>query len=106
MSVTNILVKISATCTYGIIIAIMYKSMIMKRRLKSSHIMGDKINDVNRFWDQFRDLVIQSGVSDSYADWYVKWRQKFAVSVKYLHDHDLYACTEQAGDFDPESSGF
>ena len=44
--------------------------------------MGVKINDVNRFWNQFRDLVIQSGVSDSYADWYVKWGQKFALSIK------------------------
>jgi integron integrase len=44
--------------------------------------MGDKIDDVNKFWDRFRDLVIQSGVSESYADWYVRWGQKFALSIK------------------------
>ena len=44
--------------------------------------MGDKINDVNKFWDRFRDLIIQSGVSDSYADWYVRWGRKFALSIK------------------------
>ncbi|MDB9822204.1 site-specific integrase [Deltaproteobacteria bacterium] len=44
--------------------------------------MKQKTNDVNKFWVRFRDSVIQYGVPDTYADWYVKWGQKFAVSIK------------------------
>ena len=62
--------------------------------------------DVNKFWAGFRKSVIKYGISASDADWYVKWGQKFDVSVKCLHDYDLHPCPEQAGDFDPESGGF
>ncbi|MFC1495288.1 integron integrase [Thermodesulfobacteriota bacterium] len=44
--------------------------------------MRDKQSDVNRFWDRFRDAVIKHGVPETYADWYVKWGQKFALSIK------------------------
>ena len=39
-------------------------------------------NDVNKFWAGFRKSVIQYGISESDADWYVKWGQKFALSIK------------------------
>jgi integron integrase len=44
--------------------------------------MDKKHNDVNKFWDNFRDLVIKSGISEKYADSYVKWGEKFAMSIK------------------------
>ena len=39
-------------------------------------------NGVNAFWGDFRANVIENGVSEKYADWYVKWGQKFALSIK------------------------
>ena len=45
-------------------------------------IMKQKTNDVNTFWSNFRDAVIRSGIDSSNADWYVKWAEKFAVSIK------------------------
>ena len=31
-------------------------------------------NDVNVFWFNFREAVIENGVSDRYTDWYVIYR--------------------------------
>jgi integron integrase len=39
-------------------------------------------NDVNRFWVNFRDEVIKSGIDEKYADAYVEWGEKFAISIK------------------------
>jgi hypothetical protein len=33
--------------------------------------MGKYHNDVNKFWDNFLDAVIECGISEDYADWYV-----------------------------------
>ena len=45
-------------------------------------IMGKDHNDVNRFWVKFRGKVVESGISEKYADQYVKWGEKFALSLK------------------------
>ena len=42
-------------------------------------------NDVNKFWTSFRKSVIKYSVSESDADWYVKWGEKFDVSIKYFY---------------------
>ena len=44
--------------------------------------MDKKDNDVNRFWNKYHEAVIKNGVSEKYADYYVKWGQKFATSMK------------------------
>jgi integron integrase len=44
--------------------------------------MAKNDNDVNGFWGNFRKKVIDTGVQEKYADWYVKWGQKFALSIK------------------------
>ena len=44
--------------------------------------MDKKDNDVNRFWNKYHEAVIKNGVSEKYADYYVKWAQKFALSIK------------------------
>ena len=38
-----------------------------------------KISD---FWQKYRQKVIASGVPERFAEWYVRWAQKFAVSMK------------------------
>ena len=45
-------------------------------------IMEKYHNDVNNFWIKFRDKVIESGVSEKYADNYVQWGEKFAIFIK------------------------
>jgi hypothetical protein len=34
------------------------------------------------FWNTFRDVVTRFGIDYSNADWYVKWAEQFAVSIK------------------------
>jgi len=34
------------------------------------------------FWNTFHDVVIRFGIDYSNADWYVKWAEQFAVSIK------------------------
>ena len=34
------------------------------------------------FWNNFRDVVTRFGIDYSNADWYVKWAEQFAVSIK------------------------
>jgi hypothetical protein len=36
-------------------------------------IMDKKHHDVNKFWLNFREAVIENGVPEKYADWYLKW---------------------------------
>ena len=47
--------------------------------------MDKNNNDVNQFWDKYREVVIKNGVSEKYVDYYVKWAQKFALSIKEYH---------------------
>ena len=43
----------------------------------------DKNNyDVNKFWVKYREAVTENGIGEKYADYYVKWAQKFALSIK------------------------
>ncbi len=44
--------------------------------------MMDKSNKVNDFWDSYRKVVVESGIPDKNADWYVRWAQNFAKSIK------------------------
>ena len=44
--------------------------------------MDKNNNDVNKFWLKFREAVIKNGIGEKYADHYVKWAQKFALSIK------------------------
>ena len=45
-------------------------------------IMEKNNNDVNKFWVKYRAAVIESGVDGKYADSYVEWGKKFALSIK------------------------
>lgn len=44
--------------------------------------MAKKPNNVNEFWDSYRRAVISSGVPDTKVKWYLRWAEKFAVSLK------------------------
>jgi len=44
--------------------------------------MNDKSNDVKGFWDSYCQVVVESGVPEKNAEWYVRWGQKFAESIK------------------------
>ena len=44
--------------------------------------MEKKLNKVNSFWESYRDGVIESGVKENAAQWYVSWAQGFARSLK------------------------
>jgi len=44
--------------------------------------MKNNNDSVNRFWDNFRNVVIEQGVDQKYADLYVEWGEKFALSIK------------------------
>jgi hypothetical protein len=44
--------------------------------------MDQKPKNVNNFWLLYRNAVIGSGISEKNAEWYVRWAQKFAVSIK------------------------
>ena len=50
--------------------------------MKAEEIMTKNDEGVNAFWVNFRTTVIESNVPEKYADWYVKWGQKFALSIK------------------------
>jgi integron integrase len=39
-------------------------------------------NDVNKFWDSYRQAAIATGVPAKNAEWFVKWAEKFAVATK------------------------
>ncbi len=38
--------------------------------------------DVNKFWDNFYDIALKTGVQETTARWYVIWARRFASSVK------------------------
>jgi integron integrase len=42
----------------------------------------DKSNKVNDFWDLYRQVVVESGIPEKNAEWYVRWAQNFAKSIK------------------------
>jgi integron integrase len=44
--------------------------------------MMDKPNNVNDFWDSYRNVVVEAGIPERNADWYVRWAEKFAKSIK------------------------
>lgn len=44
--------------------------------------MMDKPNNVNDFWDSYRDVLAEAGIPVRNADWYVRWAEKFAESIK------------------------
>jgi hypothetical protein len=44
--------------------------------------MENNKSEVNKFWIKFHDLVIENGIPEKHADWYVRWGQKFALSIK------------------------
>ena len=44
--------------------------------------MGQKPNNVNKFWLLYRDAVIGSGIPENTAEWYAHWTQKFDSSIK------------------------
>ncbi len=44
--------------------------------------MDQNANKVNKFWTGYYEAVVESGIPEKTAEWYVNWAQKFAVSVK------------------------
>ena len=44
--------------------------------------MMDKSNKVKDFWESYHRVVVESGVPEKSAEWYVRWAQKFAKSLK------------------------
>ena len=44
--------------------------------------MKQKTRIVNDFWDKFREEVINSGIPENKADWYINWAKKFALYIK------------------------
>ena len=44
--------------------------------------MIDKPSKVKHFWDSYRNVVVEAGIPDKNADWYVRWAEKFAKSMK------------------------
>jgi hypothetical protein len=44
--------------------------------------MNEKANNVNEFWAAYMDAVVGSGVQEDIAEWYVRWAQRFAISIK------------------------
>ena len=54
--------------------------------------MKEKGNDVNKFWNDFKKAALESGVKDTVVDWYVKWSERFARSIK---GKPLRSCTKR-----------
>ncbi len=44
--------------------------------------MTQKSENINKFWKKFHKAVVDSGVAEAMAIWYVNWAQKFATSSK------------------------
>ena len=42
--------------------------------------MDKKYNPINKFWVDFRSVVLEQSINEKYADYYVKWG-KFLQSV-------------------------
>ena len=47
--------------------------------------MDKNQSEVNEFWVKYREAVIENGIGEKYANHYVKWAKKFALSVKVSH---------------------
>ena len=48
-------------------------------------ITGDmeiKARNLNKFWEQYRQAVVDSGIAPRFAEWYVRWAKKFAAFLK------------------------
>ena len=52
--------------------------------IKPGVIMGQKPNNVNKFWLLYRDVVIGSGIPENTAEWYAHRAQKFVGSIKHV----------------------
>jgi integron integrase len=44
--------------------------------------MKQKSNKVNKFWIDYYEAVVESGIPEKTAEWYANWAQKFAVAIK------------------------
>lgn len=44
--------------------------------------MNQNSNKVNKFWIDYYEAVVESGIPEKTAEWYANWAQKFAVSIK------------------------
>jgi len=44
--------------------------------------MTQKPENINEFWKKFRMAVVDSGVAESMAIWYVNWAQKYAIMFR------------------------
>ncbi len=44
--------------------------------------MTQKSANINKFWKKFHEAVVDSGVAEVMAIWYVNWAQKFATSFR------------------------
>lgn len=44
--------------------------------------MRKKAKDVKDFWVAYGDAVVDSGIPEATAKWYVRWARKFALSIK------------------------
>jgi integron integrase len=44
--------------------------------------MAKKSNNVNEFWDSYRNMLISAGIPETNAEWYVRWAKDFALSFK------------------------
>jgi hypothetical protein len=43
--------------------------------------MREEIKEVKHFWQEYRAAVSSQGVTDSGADWFVRWAQRFARAM-------------------------
>jgi hypothetical protein len=41
--------------------------------MKLEGIVDGKPNNVNKFWLSYRDAVVNSGIAEETAEWYVHW---------------------------------
>ncbi len=39
-------------------------------------------NKVNKFWIDYYEAVVESGIPEKTAEWYASWAQKFAIAIK------------------------
>jgi len=44
--------------------------------------MTQKKENINKFWKEFHKAVVDSGVAEAMAIWYVNWAQKFTTSLR------------------------
>ena len=44
--------------------------------------MGDKKKEIKKFWQIYKDIVTKTGVPIEKVEWYDRWAEKFAKSIK------------------------